>query len=1391
LADLVSNFPTNFGVLKETENFYWDLGEKEKSVEVLQTARKKARGEFLYQFSRKLAKRLNALDRTNQAKIILVGLQTENPNDTEVFAELTDIYVRTNNAEDLRTTFAATVDALRKQELEPREFKWQAEDLRKKMISAFTRLKDYDSAAEQYIEIINRNPENEEILEEAISFAKRYGGAEKLLEYYKKTAAEAFKNYRWNVVLARIYEANKDFRNAAENYKTAIFNQPEMFELYESLGEIYVKMQDYEAALENINKLLELSNDDKKYVKQKVQILEKLDRKTEAEAEKTKIPNEDLQKNQTLREQFAEAQNLKKTETEKAVEKYRQAFENLLQNPFQNDIQSAEIKGFVQTVHEPDSLDSIAEKLWNLREKLAAEIEKADSVKSGKARENLKILDGAMVESLGAEIKTKANGNEILALRKDIERRLDLLDKSDSQTYSLLQNLIFRCGFDDLREKILIKTFENSADSESQNQNLHALIGFYQKHNNYGRILEIVENDLENKNLEFIKIYAQYARILEDSEKEFAALQLIFAKQNTDDDLTNRYLEILSEKNRPELENLARNSTVHRIQIINFLLSKKESELATEAIKNSAFSNIWKLSRIAQTSLNFNKFEPENEANFTNALQITTIGENIKKKPDAQNSLVGSDWFNLSNQYGRWLFAASQKEKAENFLAAKTENHPKAADLQFNLGYFYLEQKDFSRALEHFLIANELRPADKSFLPFIGVAYFQLNEKEKAFKTWAKIIEDDDTAIENALLYLKTLADFGQTEKARNDVKPILSAKLKSAENNSTNTESKQKLKEFIGNLAKSFSNETEKSAFFLEICKDLPNDALLPQILIEESLIGKKDFGEFYKILIKRAEGFENYEHDYEFVSILETTWNAEEAELLFDSEKDFAVEEPKNERIEWQKKYLEFLLENRDFAASDKLISEIENSLKGHYPRPVWLRTAKFRVQLNKNQTAFVFSKMLKFVGIEISPNAQKAVLPNLERLNEALEILKNENQKDLILSLQEGFFARQIALGQYDSANFVGLARTEFQKDNEADALKILKIMSEFSAEESQAELDSLSLIVKFSNKENLLFDVKNTLNTANSLKIAVEILSEFGFLAKSVLYREKLREISPDDFANKIELARLYANVKTSDEAAEILLEIVANNGFKRAVRWQSLIILAEIGGNNATFWQNILNKNQALEQKDTEIWNALQAISQFQTGQTESAISLLQKNDFTPQLRFLKAIFEKNTQRDAEALTDFAEISESNAAIEETFGFYESAPIFQMINLYLRNGKLRAALDLANKYEVLKTIGQTNFEENQSFKFQTLEIRTRKLKTDETRQMLEKLSNAAETIGDFSQAIEFEKAKSKFFKKTEETNISFVRIETLQQKIAENTANQANNLVVNETLVTDF
>ena len=91
--------------------------------------------------------------------------------------------VRTNKPEMMRKAFDETVKAIKSDGKERREIDDQIAELRSAMIEAFTKLKDYDSAIEQHIEIINREPENEQLTDNAVAYVRRYGGAEKLLNY--------------------------------------------------------------------------------------------------------------------------------------------------------------------------------------------------------------------------------------------------------------------------------------------------------------------------------------------------------------------------------------------------------------------------------------------------------------------------------------------------------------------------------------------------------------------------------------------------------------------------------------------------------------------------------------------------------------------------------------------------------------------------------------------------------------------------------------------------------------------------------------------------------------------------------------------------------------------------------------------------------------------------------------------------------------------------------------------------------------------------------------------------------------------------------------------------------------------------------------------------------
>src|SRR5215475_12326499 len=146
-----------------------------------------------------------------------------------------------------------------------------------------------------------------------------------------------------------IYEAKGDTTNAAREYRAAIDNQPEMIELYDSLAEIYTKAKDYDSAIAALRKAEEFSNDDPQYVKRTIAVLEKAGRQREAEAERRKLPPENV-KPLSVSDQFAAAAQLRSSDLKDAVAGYRHAYEAFVASPFNNELKAADIAGYVQTV---------------------------------------------------------------------------------------------------------------------------------------------------------------------------------------------------------------------------------------------------------------------------------------------------------------------------------------------------------------------------------------------------------------------------------------------------------------------------------------------------------------------------------------------------------------------------------------------------------------------------------------------------------------------------------------------------------------------------------------------------------------------------------------------------------------------------------------------------------------------------------------------------------------------------------------------------------------------------------------------------------------------------------------------------------------------------------
>ncbi|MBX7170559.1 MAG: tetratricopeptide repeat protein [Pyrinomonadaceae bacterium] len=1122
LTRLRQKFPTNYGVLTESADFYWSLGANEQAIAVLQNGFSKAKGNYRFAFASRLAKRLISLNRLSEAEQYLTGLHQEKPTDSDVFHELTNVYVREGKAENLRKTLQETITAIKGQtDLEPKEINWQIAEMRGQMIAAFTQLKDYHSAVEQHIEIINREPDEDAKVDAAIAYVKRYGGGDLLLNYYQKTAAEAFKNYRWNAVLAQIFEASGDTENAVKNYHKAIDSQPEMTELYAELVRIETKRKNYAEALKNLDQIIELSGENKDLLKQKIQLLQLLGRSEEAKTEQAKLPAE-VKPIIKPENQFSEA------EKAKSIEMFREAFKLLLEKPLESDLKAENITSYISTLRQEENLDVITERLFLLRAKLQTETERPDSKLAGEARNRLKILDGAMAQTIGNIAKTVATNEELTNLHNILSQKID--EAKNDENLAFLQNFSTYAGFGDLVETILIK--------RGNRQNL---IDFYNERGAFQKVLEIAETE---KNLPLI---AENAKLVGNREKELDALRQLFQDKNTNQNLVSRYLQIVDET---EVEALSKQNSPHQLQLINFLLGKGEKELAHAAIENSNFQTAWKLARNAETSLALKEFDNESECYFCDALKFDSIGGFINNRPDKTQHLISNDWFRLTREYGEWL-DAKKEVYADKFLPAMTENLPKEAGEQTKLGDYYLAKNELEKAKDHFKISLELNADNVYVWGRLGEVLWRLGERQKAEELFENVFRNDIP------FYLQTLKNIGLQRQAREKVLPELVAMGKGNE----------KFAEWLKPIADTFDSEAEKANFFAKLCRQT-NDEELAEKSMRQNLIAKEFRQPFYEILVKATDYNGG---DYEFEGISKRTFSNEDAEEIYDHEKDFKIGEDKS--LDWQHEYLDFLLEYGKNAEAKKLILQLENDLKAKSPRPVWLRLAHFQL---------LGGNMQKLVGIEVTDNVTDVKPPNIERLNEAVALLQKLKRDAEANKLTLNFYTRMLELGNFETANYIGLARANFKLGDTENALKTLQKLIE---------------------TENF-----------SDYKTLAEIYAEFGQTQKAIEFRQKQVEFAPNDFENIFELALLLPK----ENSIQIWQSLVNDRNTPRNLRWQAIWKLHESDENveipNNTFDAYSQFYNGLLANDENYFLNSLIADKSLETQSLQQLIKIYANSD---------------------------------------------------------------------------------------------------------------------------------------------------------------------------------
>ena len=142
--------------------------------------------------------------------------------ESEFIAAAADLYSKEGDTKGLRDFYLERIARLQKAQIGSDERTLRIAELRRGVIPALTRLKDFSGAVDQYIELLNRYPEDVSLPIEAARYANDHGLGEKIVSYYAKTIVNSPRDIRWTMVLARAEAAMENFPAAIEAYGKAI-----------------------------------------------------------------------------------------------------------------------------------------------------------------------------------------------------------------------------------------------------------------------------------------------------------------------------------------------------------------------------------------------------------------------------------------------------------------------------------------------------------------------------------------------------------------------------------------------------------------------------------------------------------------------------------------------------------------------------------------------------------------------------------------------------------------------------------------------------------------------------------------------------------------------------------------------------------------------------------------------------------------------------------------------------------------------------------------------------------------------------------------------------------------------------------------------------------------
>ncbi len=1313
---LTADYPANVGVIEESSQFYWRAGLKDRALVLYKRSLERARGPNRRALTLQYARRLVEAGKPADAEATLRAFYNENRADTEVFSELAKTLGAENRLNELAALYDEAFKDARESGLAGDELKSRVAELRAGMAATLDGLGKYSDSLDQQIEIINQVPEDADRLAATIDYAERHNLVDRLVGYYEKLSKESFKNYRWQLVLARIYERRGDLASATDQYRAAVANEPQRSDLRLALASTLARQRRFDEAIAALRDGWALAGRDPSWLVEIARIQIRQGKRDDAI--------------QTIRQALAAKQNQSAYAQFRLVEQlaawglngdaariYSEIFARLPKTLKDEVVGSEDVAGYIRALVRSEPASSAYQKIERMRAQYSAIGDNSQDTDGWKAKSIVSAIDQTMRADFGRGVIDYASPTEAASLASAVEASIArLTNYADMESLRRYLGIARGANLVTVEEKIQARMKDLayaqrqlyapglasanateraqaqsnfSAASSVYYSELRALVSFYNRHAAYSRAAEVLEaehaRDQFKDRFDYQNQMANQYRLLGDRDRELAALRRAYQMESgavvmSPESLAwiDRYLTLLhSAGMRSELEQIASTPNPHQLQVINFLVEKGEKALAQKAIASvkSSFSPAWVAARNAEVGLFLKDTSPETEGFFKAALDIRPIGQMLKRKVNSSETLIGDDWFIEARNYGYWLaLTESRAAESRRYAVAEIEGHPLNSQAQLELAAFYLDRKDPTHAAEHNALAGEIDPNDRTVTLMRGSIAFARGDRKGAMDAWNSLMAGR-VSVEDAQLYLRVMADHGMLREALPQVQNFMLAFINRKSRNEDERAKVQAIEPLIREIASRAAGDqrliSDVATFFHTTITQLPGNTSIGQMLIQESLLPEAALASIYRTIHQRLS------------DVAASVFGTDEYENGYYSSGGYVY--PAKDLSDFRRRFIDYLIRARSFDEARLLVTTIRDQQRDlelaleergeddysedHY---TWLPLAAALIELRAGSDATkamaelrAYCGLNKTTGVEQKPSSgeedqyetQEEINGAHEQCLKAYALLVAEHKDAEADALLYDAYSKAVHSRFADDASLAGLAELEARRGRADEAARLLRQLVERSTDNLKA------------------------------LQLAAETAARIKRYVEAVEFRQQIARANPEDAQNKLELARAMAAGNRAADAINQLVALTVERTTPNSIRAQAAEVTGEIVRANPAL------ASQASSQFDARIvtgdFGAMlaRAATSEAAGKPDEAratLALLKSGSLAAVAQMKLGLISLAAGRNADAVMSFEQAIylDADGTMTDAIAFRAPGPRAQLILLYNRVGRDAAAIQLA-------------------------------------------------------------------------------------------------------------